>query len=68
MHAAAIYFDASKGHVFEPAFRRNGFLLRRMTGDIVMDTRTMHGHLASRHAAAPSGRTLYLTTGDTDYR
>jgi GNAT superfamily N-acetyltransferase len=67
LQAIAIYFDASKGHLFEQAFRRNGFLLRRTTGTIVMDTRSVR-HLVGAPASSGDGRALYFTTGDSDTR
>jgi hypothetical protein len=67
MQAIAIYFDASKGHVFEHAFRRSGFVWRRTTGDIVMDTPSVR-RLAVARPSSGDARTLYFTMGDSDSR
>jgi GNAT superfamily N-acetyltransferase len=65
MDAIAIYFDASKGNVFERAFCRDGFLLRRETGDIVLDTRSARRRAATRRPSLDGGE-FYFTMGDSD--
>jgi len=65
MDAIAVYVDASKGNVFERAFLRDGFLLRRTTGDIVLDTRSRR-ELAITPHRSPSDREFYFAMGDSD--
>lgn len=65
MDAIAVYFDASKGHVFERAFLRDGFLFWRTTGDIVLDTRT-RSELAITSHRSSGDREFYFVMGDSD--
>jgi len=65
MNAIAVYFDASKGNVFERAFRRDGFLLRRTTGDIVLDTRSVSHPAVTRYGSRDGGE-FYFAMGDSD--
>lgn len=67
MEAIAIYFDASKGHIFEQAFRRNGFLWHRMTGEMVMDTPSVR-RIAVARPVSGAVNPLYFTVGDSDSR
>jgi GNAT superfamily N-acetyltransferase len=65
MDAIAVYFDASKTNIFERAFLRDGFLLRRTTGDIVLDTRSRR-ELATAPHRSSSDREFYFAIGDSD--
>jgi GNAT superfamily N-acetyltransferase len=65
MDAIAVYFDATKGNVFERAFRRDGFLWQRETGDIVLDTRSARD-LATTQGRSLEGGEFYFTMGDSD--
>ena len=65
MGAIAVYFDASKDNVFARAFCHAGFLLRRTTGDIVLDTRSVSHPAIARHRSL-DGSGFYFTMGDSD--
>jgi hypothetical protein len=65
MDALAVYFDASKGNIFERAFLRDGFLLRRTTGDIVLDTRSRRELAIAPHRSSRD-REFYFAIGDSD--
>jgi predicted GNAT superfamily acetyltransferase len=63
--AIAVYFAGSKGHVFEQAFRRAGFLWRRESGAVVLDTRSA-GRLAALQGRALASEDVYVAMGDND--
>lgn len=67
MDARAIYVDASRGNVFQRAFRHNGFLLTRKTGGVVLDSRSLRQLASARRRAMDVGD-FYFATGDSDHK
>jgi hypothetical protein len=65
MGAAALYFEASKGHVFQRAFDQNGFLLKRKTGRVVLDSTSVR-HLGAARARPLGPEDVYFVMGDSD--
>jgi GNAT superfamily N-acetyltransferase len=65
--ATAIYFDASRGNLFQRAFHRNGFLLTRKTGGVVLDRRSLSELASSRDRSTDAGD-VYLVRGDSDHK
>jgi GNAT superfamily N-acetyltransferase len=63
--AIALYFAASTGNVFARAFRRAGFLLRRKSGYVVLDTRSA-SQLARTFRRPLESGDFYFTIGDSD--
>ncbi len=66
LDAIAIFFNASKRNISQPAFTRNGFLLRKKGGEITMDPRSVR-KLAALKGQAVEPRDFYFVMGDGDF-
>lgn len=66
MGAIAVYFSASEGSVVRRAFRRNGFLLKKKGGAIVVDPTTVRELASSRQRPVGIGD-FYFVMGDGDF-
>jgi GNAT superfamily N-acetyltransferase len=65
MGAIALHFEGLRGHVFRQAFRDAGFLLRRHTGQVVMDSVSVR-QLASLRGRPSEMADFYFVMGDSD--
>lgn len=66
MGVIAIYFRASQHNWVQRAFVKNGFLLRRKTDSIVLDTNSVR-HLASLHHRPLGISDFYFVMGDGNF-
>lgn len=66
MGAIAIYFSASGDNFIRRAFYRNGFLLKKRGGEIVLDPKSVR-RLASLHQRPVEIDDFYFVMGDGDF-
>lgn len=67
MGAIAVYFSASGDNFIQRAFDRNGFLLKKRGGEIVLDPKSLH-RLTSRHQRHVNIDDFYFVMGDGDFQ